>query len=108
MPLLSIITPVLKSLLYITLLIMVLTCPATQYPINIASILGIWTSNCLIPSTEAELMVGCRCTRKGCYLLLLRAFPKKILILAHYMLSAWWLKLLGGMVNYVILSGLFE
>ena len=42
---LRIMFPILNLILYITLLIMVLTWPATQYPINIASILGILTTN---------------------------------------------------------------
>ena len=36
-----VISPILNLLLYITLLIIVLTCTATQYPIKIASVLGI-------------------------------------------------------------------
>ena len=35
---------------------MVLTWPAIQYPINIVSILGIFTTNFLIPPMDAELM----------------------------------------------------
>ena len=49
--LLRIMFPVLNLLLYIMLLIMVLTWPATRYPIKITFILGIWTTNCLIPPT---------------------------------------------------------
>ena len=58
--LLRIMFPILNLLLYITLLIMVLTWPVTHYLIKIACILGIWTINCLIPPTDAELMGGCR------------------------------------------------
>ena len=43
--LLRIMLTILNLLLYITLLIMGFTWPATQYPINIASILGIFTTN---------------------------------------------------------------
>ena len=39
--LLTIMSPILKLLLYITPPLMILTWPATQYPINIESILGI-------------------------------------------------------------------
>ena len=53
---------VLDLLLYITLLVMVLTWPSVQYPINVASIIGIWTINCLIPPTDVELMGGHRRT----------------------------------------------
>ena len=56
--------PILNSLLYITLLLMVLTWPATQYPINISYILGIWETNFLIPPINAVLMGGCRRTRE--------------------------------------------
>ena len=79
--------PILHLFFYIKLLIIVLTWPAIQYPIKVSSILGIWTTNCLIPPTDAELMGGNRCTREGYEPLCLRAFPKENLILAHYMLS---------------------
>ena len=35
----------------------------------------------------------------------LRAFPKENPTHTHYMLSLWWLHLLYGLVNYVILPG---
>ena len=50
---LRIMFPILNLILYITLLIMFLTCPAIHYPINISSILGIWNTNCLIQKTDA-------------------------------------------------------
>ena len=62
--LIRIMLPILKLLLYITVLYMVLTWSATQYHINIVSILGIWTKNCLIPPSEEELMGRHRCTRE--------------------------------------------
>ena len=100
--LLRIMSPILNLSFYITLLIMVLTWPATQYPINIVSILGIWTTNCLIPPTDAEMMGGNRRTREGDDSLCLRAFPKENPILAYYILGAWWLNLLDGLGNYSI------
>ena len=39
--LLRVVSPILNLLFYITLLLMVLTWPATQYPIKIAYILGV-------------------------------------------------------------------
>ena len=42
--LLRIFSPILKLLLHITLLFMVFTWTAIQYPIKVASILGIWKS----------------------------------------------------------------
>ena len=91
--------------MYITLLIIVLTWPAIQYPIKIASILGIWTTNFLIPPTDVELMGGHRRTREGDDSIFLRALPKENIILAHYMLSAWWLHLLDGLGPYGIRQG---
>ena len=44
---------------------MVLTWPAIQYPIKIESILGIWTTNLLIPTMDVELMGGHIRTRGG-------------------------------------------
>ena len=38
----------------------------------------------------------------------LRKFPNKNLILTHYMLRAWWLNLLDGMVYHVIRLGKIE
>ena len=81
--------PVVKSLLYITLLIVVLICPAIQYPINIASILGIWTTDFLITQTDAELIGVHRYKRERDDSLCLRVFPKDKIIITHYMLSAW-------------------
>ena len=71
---------------------MVLTWPAIQYPINIAFILGIWTTNFVITPMEAELMGG-------------HSFPKENLILTLYMINAWWLHLLDGLGHYFIHPG---
>ena len=84
---------------------MVLNRPSIHHPIKVASIIGIWTINYLIPSMEAELMGRQRRTREGNEYLCIRAFPKDSLILKHYMLISWWLHLLGGLGNYVILPG---
>ena len=94
--------PILKLLMNITLFIMVLTLPAIQYPIKVASILGIWTIKCLIPLTDVELMGRHRRMREGHDYPFIRSFPKENLILTHYMLSAWWLHLLDGLGLYVI------
>ena len=80
---------------------MVITCTAIQYPIMITYILGIWTTNFLIPPTDAEMMGGHRRTGEGDYYLCLRSFPKYNLILIHYMISAWWLHHLERLVYYV-------
>ena len=106
--LLRVIPPILNLLKYITLILMVRTCPTTQYPINISSILGIWETKFPIPQIDTELMVGCRFTMKGDESLCLRAFPKENLILAHYILSAWWLHLMEIMVHYVVQPGEIE
>ena len=92
--LLRIFSPILSLLLLITLLFMVLTYPAIQYPIKVESILGIWKINCLIPPTDAELMARHGRTSEGHESICIRAFPKENLILTHYMFSAWWLNLL--------------
>ena len=55
---------------------MVLTWPTIQYLIKIASILGIWTTNCLILPTDVELMGGHRLMREGDDYLFHRAYPK--------------------------------
>ena len=106
--LLRIISPILNLLLYIELLVMVITCTTTQYPIMIKFILGIWTTNCLIPPTDAGLIGGHRRTRERYESLLLRSFPTENLILTHYMLSAWWLHIMNGLGNYVIRPGEIE
>ena len=84
---------------------MVLTRPAIQYPINIAFILGIFTTNLLIPPTYAQLIGGYRHTWEGDEYLCLRSFPKYNLILTRYMLIAWWLHLLDGLGHYAIRRG---
>ena len=86
---------------------MVLTCPAIQYPTKVASIIGIWKINCLIPQTEEELMGRHRLTREGNAYLCIRAFPKENIILTQYKLRAWWLHLLDGLGHYVIRPGVF-
>ena len=95
--LLRIFYPILKLILHIKLLIMVLTWTAIQYPIKVISILGIWTINCLIPPMDKELVGRHRRRRKVHESLCIRAFPNENLILANYMLSAWWLNLLDGL-----------
>ena len=103
--LLRIFSPVLKLFLHITLLIMLLTWPATQYPIKVAYILGIWKINCLIPPTDTENMGRHRRTREGHDSLCIRAFPKENLILTHDMIIAWCLHLLYGLGHYVMHPG---
>ena len=95
-------------LLCITLLLMVLACPTTQYPINIESIIRIWATQYLIPPAYVELMDEHRHMMEGDYFQHLRSFPKKNLILVHYMLSACWLHLQDGLVHYVIYPGAIE
>ena len=82
-------SPILNLLLYIIPILMVLTHTSTQYPLLVESIIYIWTKNCLIPPTDAELMGGCRRTGEVYYSLFIKEFPHKYLILTHYMLSAW-------------------
>ena len=100
--LLRVMCSILNLLLYITLLLIILTWPTTQYPINIASILGIWEKYYLIQPTDTELIGGYRCTREGCDSPHIRALPKKNFILKHYMISAWWLQLLNRLQHCVI------
>ena len=90
-------SPIINLLLYITLLLMVLTWPVTQYPIKIALIMGIWEANCLIPPTYAALMGGLIRTREGNESQHLRAFPNQNLVPRHYMLSVRWLQILEGL-----------
>ena len=87
------------------LIIMVLIWTSIKYPINISSILGIWTINCLIPPMDAELMDGHIRTRDVYDLLYLMDFHKENLTLTHYMLGAWWLYFLDGLVHYCIHTG---
>ena len=94
--------PILNLILYFTLLIIFLTWPAIKHPIKFASILGICTTNCLIPPMNAEQMGGHRHTKEGNDSLCLRSLPKYNLIFMHYMLSAWWLHLLDSIVKYII------
>ena len=81
---------------------------ATQYPIKISSITGIWTTNCMIPPIDAELMGGCRHMRERYDYLRLMPLPKKNFILTHYMFRVWWLHILYGMVHYFICLGAIE
>ena len=94
--------PIFNLLLYITMLVMALTYPAIQYSIMIVYIPGIWTKNCLIPLTDTGLVGGYRRTMERHDSLCLMAFPKDNLTLMQYMLSAWWLQLMYGLINYVI------
>ena len=80
---------------------MILTWTTIQNSINISSILGIWTTNFLIPPTEAELMGGHIRMREGHEYLCLSAFPKENNTLTHYTISAWWLYHLERLVYYV-------
>ena len=57
-------SPIFNLLLYITLIIMFLTWPAIQYPIKTKYIIGIWSTNCMIPPTGVELMVVQRLTKE--------------------------------------------
>ena len=84
---------------------MVLTWPTIKYPFKIVSILGIFTTNYLIPPMDAKLMGRHSLMREGDDSLRLRAFPEENTILAHYMLSEWWLNLMDGMGHYIILPG---
>ena len=75
--LLRVTSPVLNLFLHITLLLMFLIWPASQYLIKITSIKGIWETNCLIPATDAELMVRHIHMREVYVPHHLRVFPKK-------------------------------
>ena len=86
--------PISNLLFYITLIIVFLIFPAIQYPINITSNIGIWTTNFIISPMDVELMGGYRCTREGYEYLCLRVFSKENLILVHFMLTVWWMYLL--------------
>ena len=103
--LLWVMPPIINLLLYFALLHMFLTWPVTQYPINIASILGIWATDCLAPPMDAEVMVGHRRTMEVDDSRNLSAFPKQNLIRMLYMLSVCWLHLLEILGHYVIHPG---
>ena len=47
---------ILNLFLHVILLLMVLTWPSIQYPINITSILGIRETNFIIPPSETEFI----------------------------------------------------
>ena len=70
--------------------------------------LGICTNNFIIPPTDAELMGRCRRKRWIYSHPCLEASPKENLILTHYMLTAWWIKCLDGLGNYIIFPGSME
>ena len=103
--LLRVMSYILNLLFYIPIPPMVLTCTATQYPTTITSVLGIWATNCLLPPTDVELMVGHRRTREVDDSQQPRPFPDQNPIITHYMLSAWWLRLLDGLGNHSIRPG---
>ena len=103
--LLRIFSPILKLLLHITFLIIFLPWPAIQCLVKVVSIIWIWTINCLIPPTDTELMGRHRLTREGHDYLCISPPPKENIILAYYMLSAWWLNILDGIGHYVIRPG---
>ena len=96
---------ILNLLLYIKVLIVVTNWTTIHYPIKNTSILGICTTNYLIPPIYTELMGGHIHMRKGDNYLCLRDFPKDNLILKHYMISAWRFQLLDGLGYYAICSG---
>ena len=75
--LLRIMLPILNFLLCITLPIIVITWTATNYSIKIAPILGIGTTNCLIPPMNTELIGIHKRTRESDEYLLFRSFPKE-------------------------------
>ena len=102
---LTIFSPILRLFLHITLLIVVLTWLAIHYPIKVSYILGVFKINCLIPTTDAELMVRHRRTMEVHDSLCIRAFSKDNLFLMQYMLITRWLHLLYGLGHYVILPG---
>ena len=54
---------------------------------------------------DVELMDIHRHTEEVDDYICLRAFPKENFILTHYMLSAWWLHLLDGLLHCVIRPG---
>ena len=99
---------ILELLLNLTLFLMVLTCPAIQYPIKVISILVIWKIILLMPPIYAELIVRHRQKREVHDSLFVRAFPKHNIILAYYMLITWWLHLMYVLGHYVIHTGVIE
>ena len=96
---------ILELILNLTLFLMVLTCPAIQYPIKVISILVIWKIILLMPTIYAELIVRHRQKREVHDSLFVRAFPKHNIILTHYMLITWWLHLMYGLGHYAIHTG---
>ena len=84
---------------------MVLILTTIQYPIKVASIIGLWKTNCLIPPIVVELMDVQRYMREGHDSLCLRDFHKDNIILTHYIPSSWWLQLLYGLGQYAIKPG---
>ena len=67
-----------------------------------------FSTNCLIPITDAELMDGYIFKREGYDPQHLRALPNITLILKNYILSVWWLHLLAGLGHHVIPPGAIE
>ena len=82
--------PIINLFFKIKQLLMVLICSDIQYPINITSILGIWSkTNFLVPPIDVTLMENLRFTREVEEPQHIRVFANKNLVLAYYMLSAW-------------------
>ena len=59
----------------------------------------------MIPPIDVYIIDGHICTREVDYYLHLRAFHKYNIIPTLYMLSVWWLHIMGGLVHYVIRPG---
>ena len=80
--------------LYIILLLIVLTWPAIQYPINISSILVILSTKCLIPLKYAEPVGLRQRTKEVDDTQHFRVLPKQNLIPTQFMLRSWGVHLL--------------
>ena len=80
----------------------------TQYPINTAPMLSIWTMICLIPPIDVELVGGRSHKMDKYYPPCFYAFLTENLILTHYMITAWWKKRLDGLENYITHPGATE
>ena len=106
--LIRVMSPILDLSLYITLPLMILTCPTIQYYVNITSTLVIWETNWLIPPMDTEIMHRLRCKREGYKPQKLRVYPNQNIIILHYILRLRWIHLLIGSGNYVIQPGAIE
>ena len=90
----GIFNPFTKLFTYTMILFIVLIWDVIKHPIQIKSVIGICILNCLIPSTDADLMGIWSHTREWDESQLLNKLSRQDLILTHYIISTWWIQVI--------------